>query len=61
MWTVIQNRFDGSVDFNRNWTDYKHRFGDVSGEYWLGNEVIHQLTANEVFKLMIAVNQLEWV
>ena len=61
LWTVIQNRFDGSVGFNRNWTDYKHGFGDVSGEYWQGNEVIHQLTANKVFKLMIAVNQLGWV
>ena len=53
MWTVIQKRFNGSVDFNRNWTDYKNGFGDACGEYWLGNEVIHQLTANKTYKLQI--------
>ena len=59
MWTVIQNRVDGSVDFNRNWTDYRNGFGDASGEYWLGNEAIHQLTTKKVFKLKIAVTSWE--
>ena len=53
VWTVIQKRFDGSVDFNRTWTDYKNGFGDACGEYWLGNEALHQLTAMKSFKLMI--------
>ena len=53
MWTVIQKRFNGSVDFNRNWTDYKNGFGDACGEYWLGNEALHQLTSNRTFKLRI--------
>ena len=46
-WIVIQKRFDGSVDFNRNWTDYRNGFGniDVNGEYWLGNEFVHQYTS----------------
>ena len=43
-WIVIQKRFDGSVDFNRNWNDYKNGFGDINGEYWLGNEFVHQYT-----------------
>ena len=43
-WIVIQKRFDGSVDFNRSWADYKNGFGDVNGEYWLGNEFVHQYT-----------------
>ena len=43
-WAVFQKRFDGSVNFHRNWHDYKHGFGDVFGEYWLGLESINSLT-----------------
>ena len=43
-WTVFQKRFNGFVGFYRDWNEYKNGFGDVRGEYWLGNEKIHQLT-----------------
>ncbi|KAM3933423.1 angiopoietin-2-like [Leptodactylus fuscus] len=52
-WTVIQHRKDGSVDFHRNWKEYKIGFGSSTGEYWLGNEFVHQLTSERPYTLRI--------
>ncbi|KAH3795983.1 hypothetical protein DPMN_149547 [Dreissena polymorpha] len=52
-WIVIQRRNDGSVDFNRTWADYKAGFGDISGELWLGNDHIYQLTKDNPRQLRI--------
>ncbi|XP_033749236.1 ficolin-1-like [Pecten maximus] len=41
---VIQRRTQGDVDFYRNWTDYKNGFGDLHGDFWTGNDIIHLLT-----------------
>ena len=46
-WIVVQNRFDGSVDFNRDWNDYKNGFGDVIGEHWVGNDFLHHYTTKD--------------
>ncbi|XP_062588915.1 ficolin-1-like [Saccostrea cucullata] len=45
-WTVFQKRLDGSVSFSRDWTEYQRGFGNVSTEYWLGNDAMHALTVN---------------
>ena len=33
---VIQNRYDGSVNFFRNFSEYEKGFGGIEGEFWLG-------------------------
>jgi len=49
-WTVIQRRGDFAlepdtrVNFTRSWEDYQHDFGDLSAEFWFGNDYIHKLT-----------------
>ncbi|XP_071530902.1 uncharacterized protein [Panulirus ornatus] len=52
-WTVIQRREEGSVDFLREWADYKHGFGNLAGEFWLGNEKIYLLTNQHVSTLRV--------
>ncbi|XP_071836582.1 microfibril-associated glycoprotein 4-like [Apostichopus japonicus] len=49
-WTVFQRRTDGSTSFYQNWTAYKDGFGD-SRNFWLGNEKLHYLTNQRIYKL----------
>ncbi|XP_056631859.1 microfibril-associated glycoprotein 4-like [Diorhabda sublineata] len=52
-WTHIQKRFDESQDFYLGWRDYKFGFGDLDGEFWIGLENMHQMTAFEENELLI--------
>ena len=46
-WTVFQRRQDGPVDFYKTWNDCKSGFGNVAGEFWLGNDKINELTKRQ--------------
>lgn len=52
-WTVIQRRLDGSVNFFRNWEQYKQGFGNLDGEYWLGLENLYWLSSQASYKLRV--------
>uniref|UniRef100_A0A8C6ABE7 Angiopoietin 4 n=1 Tax=Marmota marmota marmota TaxID=9994 RepID=A0A8C6ABE7_MARMA len=58
-WTIIQRRVDGSEDFQRSWKEYKEGFGNPAGEYWLGNEAVHQLTSRATYSLRVELEDWE--
>ncbi|XP_068903607.1 protein scabrous [Tenebrio molitor] len=57
-WTTIQKRYDGSVNFNRNWNEYSNGFGSATGEHWLGNRNLHYLTKKNCTKLQINMKDI---
>ena len=59
-WLVVQRRIDGSVDFNRYWSEYEEGFGnlpdndkDRTGEFWIGLHSLHCLTSQGHWELRI--------
>ena len=48
---LIQQKEGRSNFFNRSWAEFKVGFGDPSGNYWIGNDRLSQLTANGRYKL----------
>ncbi|KAG8201287.1 hypothetical protein JTE90_016770 [Oedothorax gibbosus] len=45
-WTVVQRREKGgTLHFDRDWAQYKRGFGDVDGNFWIGNDLLHHITA----------------
>lgn len=63
-WTVLQRRRDGSVDFNRNWIQYKEGFGylspDDKTEFWLGNEKMHLLSVQSTVPYVLRIEMVDW-
>nr|XP_019561733.2 microfibril-associated glycoprotein 4-like [Aedes albopictus] len=56
-WIVVQYRFDGSVDFYRNWTEYRNGFGSLDGEFWFGLENLHRLTKGGDHQLLVELKE----
>lgn len=57
-WTTVQKRYDGSIDFNRNWNEYSNGFGSATGEHWLGNRNLHYLTKMNCTQLQINMKDI---
>ncbi|KAH9494707.1 Ficolin-1 [Bulinus truncatus] len=53
-WIIFQRRINGIIDFYRGWEEYKYGFGDFDvGEFYLGNEIIHQLTSKRHYEMRV--------
>ncbi|XP_034473312.1 ficolin-1-like [Drosophila innubila] len=60
-WTVILRRLGGSVNFYRNWNQYKTGFGDLGGEFFLGLDKIYALTAERKQELLVVLEDFNGV
>ncbi|XP_049297131.1 ficolin-1-like [Anopheles funestus] len=60
-WIVIQHRFDGSMNFFRNWKEYKHGFGNLDGEFWLGLDRIYHLTVARPHEVVFLLEDFDGV
>ena len=58
-WIVFMRRQDGSVNFTRSWSDYKHGFGSPDGEFWAGNEFLYKMTKAKPLKLRIDMEDFD--
>ncbi|XP_053320354.1 fibroleukin [Spea bombifrons] len=60
-WTVVQARKDGSTSFNRTWNEYKNGFGNLTREFWLGNDKLHLLTKSSDMILRIELEDFKGI
>ena len=58
-WTVFQRRVDNSTDFYRGWTEYESGFGNLSSEFWLGNDNISRIAAAGNMTLRVDLEDFE--
>jgi hypothetical protein len=61
---LVQKHYLGTTTFNRQWRDYKTGFYDGIGDYWIGNDQLHVLSAigryKVRFELMASNGQWYW-
>jgi len=56
---LVQQNLDGSKFFNRSWAEFKVGFGIPSGNYWLGNDELSQLTLTGRYKVRFNLQQAD--
>ncbi|KAL7644700.1 UNVERIFIED_CONTAM: hypothetical protein RMT77_004279 [Armadillidium vulgare] len=60
-WLIIQKRTKSSeqVDFGQDWNTYKMGFGDLNTEFWIGNDILHMVTNQKRYEMLIEMNDYE--
>ncbi|XP_014097585.3 fibrinogen C domain-containing protein 1 [Bactrocera oleae] len=56
-WLVIQRRVSDSVNFYRDWREYKEGFGVLTENYWIGLEKLHAFTSSCQHELYIELER----
>ncbi|GFS08385.1 ficolin-1 [Elysia marginata] len=55
-WILIQRRFSHAISFKKPWLSYKTGFGVPPGDFWLGNDALHNLTYKDDYELRVDGN-----
>lgn len=61
-WTVLMRRGNFSqwpLTFETDWNSYKHGFGDIEREFWLGNDLMHMLSTEHDMMLRVTLESFE--
>lgn len=60
-WLVFQRRLNlpHREDFYRNWTDYEAGFGDITGEFWLGLNLLYTLVSHSPQQMRVELSDWE--
>ncbi|XP_066451016.1 ficolin-2-like [Eleutherodactylus coqui] len=59
-WIVFQRRYDGTVNFFRDWNDYKRGFGNQLSEFsWYGDSHVSALNLLGTHKLRVDLTDFE--
>ena len=56
---VFQRRVDGSTDFYLGRQNYEDGFGDLTGNFWLGNGLVSSLTSTGQWQLRVDLTDWE--
>src|SRR6218665_2948911 len=60
-WIILMQQLKGSVNFTRNWVEYRNGFGDFAGsDLWIGNENIFAITNRSGLAYMLRVEVWEY-
>ncbi|XP_025205005.1 protein scabrous-like [Melanaphis sacchari] len=57
-WITVQKRTNDRLKFNNNWEEYAKGFGNLYGDFWLGNDAIHRLTADNASSLRVQITDI---
>ncbi|KAL1431061.1 hypothetical protein MTO96_014460 [Rhipicephalus appendiculatus] len=61
-WTVLMRRGNFTqwpLTFETDWNSYKHGFGDIEREFWLGNDLMHMLSTEHDMMLRVTLESFE--
>ena len=56
---MFQKREDSSLDFNRDWNEYRDGFGYAGGDVWLGNTYLFMITNQKRYTLRVDLEDFE--